>query len=947
MHTFETIFSPPLSWVADQLERIPREPGRRVLVLVASERLAHAVRRHVGVEQQHPEHLAGVLFLRPADLARELLARSGTVRKPGWEDVRRLRIQQLFESGALAEQLRYFSAAQLRSGQGYVDAFARTITDLEASGLDAALSTAVARRLGGEDRWAADRLHDVAVTWSAADAGASTLSTTAQLLAAAIEVVEAQPQLLVPFGPVFAALSAAPSTVLLRFLHALPGCRVVLQDARPQRTGTQRWRALLGLQVAHEDALPSTDSPTAPLSPLPRGTAGGSNAGLQPPSFPLLGKEGERGATGDSKGSSDSELRLVQRYLFGLPEVLTDPQRPRSRGADGSVDVEEYLSIEEEIEAAGTWVTEQIAAGIPVEQIALIVPEIEPYAGLLMDRLARLAGTASNERVRVYVAGGLRLADSPSGTRLRGLLQAVARGLEAEATIRVLPWLRRRNQGNDESRERLSPSRAAEIVYGAGIVGGSPGDPTGLGEWTPRLGRRCDVLHQLVDHDDTEPGGGTGDGAQKHTDVRERHAAARWLRDVEPLLPAITALQELAETVLGGATLSATWRQLRSFCDRWLRLPPDPPNLLAILDRSLQPVLDDPIAHVASGLGALRFLTDVLYRERQPTARFGEPCIFVGTGVQAAGVPFVAVRILGLAEGALPHTPHDDPIVPDRLRAAIEDVARAQQSQPDVVVPRLADHVLDDIHDVFRVVSGTTTRLALSAPRQWVDRSEREVSGILLEVATALGRTPDHGADEGDVPTAARLRAAYLDAGRRARAQFAGEQPLTPRALLAVAAGAERGPRAVPASWTDGAALAVDRLQQINAMLEGEAFAAIDGMVTDVWAMLPPPGLVPERPISASALTRLLECPHRFLLERILYLTEPERRPSTDVIMPVDYGKLFHKAAERFFREAGAALCRRTGTVEHWVARAREIAAEEFQELLHGHPIRGRDGIDR
>lgn len=918
MSTFEATFATPVEWIADQLAHVPLNPGRRAVVLVAAERQAHAIRRHICIERALPAHLAGVLFLRPVEFARELILRAGAVRIPGWEEVRRLRILQLFESGALMNTLRYFSAEQLRSGQGYVDAFARTMADLEASGLDAALAAAVARRLSGEDQLAADRLHDVAVTWEVADQGASPLATTAQLLAEATDLANARPQLLAPFGPIFAVLTASPSTMLLRLLRALPEGRAVFQEARPLRAQVQRWRPLIGLPSS-APALPGTAQAVAPT--LVTNTA-------------------------------HSELQLVRRFLFELPETLTDPERPRSAGADGTVDLEEYPSIEDEIEGTATWVTEQVAAGIPLEQIAVIVPEADAYAPLLVDRLARITRAADRQRIRAYVAGGLSLAGSPAGMRLQGLLHALARGLEAEATIRVLPWLRRHDQSSDETRERLSPSRAAAIVYGAGIVGGSPGDHTGLNEWVPRLTRRCEVLRQLVDDFDATAGTDAinADEPGKRLDVRARHDAARWLRDVAPILPAITALQQLAATVSDGATLQTTWRALRAFADRWLRVPPDPPNLLAGLDQSLQSVLADPVARTITGAAALRLLMDVLHRERRPTARFGEPCIFVGTGSQAAGLPFTAVRVLGLAEGALPHTPHDDPIVPDNLRKHIEEAARALQSQPDIVLPRLADHVLDDIHDVFRVTSGTASRLALSAPRQWVDRSEREVSGIMLEVATALGRrmrTVAHGAEEGDVPTAARLRAVYLNPGRVARLSYAGAHPLSPRALFAAAPPPERRPVAVPLSWTQGGALAVDQLSRLTAALESDALGGIDGVVTDVWGVVPPPGLVPQRPISASGLTRLLECPHRFLLERILYLTEPAGRPSTDVIAPIAYGSLFHSAAERFFREAGGPLCRHEGSVEQWVARAQAIAGEEFDELRQVYPMRGEDGIAR
>jgi RecB family exonuclease len=907
--SFETTYATPVVWVADQLARLPARPLRCAVVLVAAERQAHAIRRHVCVELGRPESLAGVHFLRPIELARELMARSGRIRRPGWEEVRRLRILQLFEAGMLAERLRYFRAEQL-SGQGYVDAFARTIADLEASGIDAALAAAVAEALVQHDRLAGNRLHDVAVTWQAADAGSRQLASTAEILDQAARLASADPQLLESFGPVLALLPAPPSTMLLRFVRALRSAQVVFQDARPQREQAQRWRRLVNL-------------------PPPAHAA-------------MIG----------------SELSLVQRYLFEAPEHLTNPDRPRSCGADGSVDVEEYASLEDEIESAATWVSEQITTGTPAEQIAVIVPDIEPYGALLADRLARLAPVADRGALRTYVAGGQSLATAPAGMRVQKLLHALARGLAADATIRMLPDLRRHEQDTDDSRARLSASRAAAIVYGAGIVGGSPGDRSGVSEWYPRLLRRRDAMRVLAD-----AAGSRGkaaalidDDPEKRLDARARHDAARWLRDVEPILPAIAALQTLAEAIQRGIALPSLWDDVRAFCERWLRLPPDPPNLLARLAERLQPLLTDAVAQEIRGAAALRLISDLLHRERGATARFGEPCIFVGTPSHAAGLSFAAVRVLGLVEGALPHTPHDDPIVPDNLRKRIEEVAR--ERQPDVVVPRLVDHVLDEIHDVFRVVSGTRTRLALSAPRQWVDHSEREVSGIVLEIATALGRSTRPDADDGDVPTAARLRAAYLNTGRAARARFAAQYPLTPRTLVCAAIPAHEAAEPVwhfsepdtilvPAGWTGTSVLAIERLWQLTSAASSDRLLGPDEALADGWRTVQPPGLVPPRPLSASGVALLLGCPYRFLLERILHFAPPPPRPSTDVIAPATYGTLFHAAAERFFHEVGPALCRREGQFDDWVARARTIAGAAFDELRHEYPMRGEDGIAR
>ncbi|MFI5398113.1 MAG: PD-(D/E)XK nuclease family protein [Candidatus Binatia bacterium] len=945
MSTFEAIFTSPVTWIGSRLASVPKEPIRRAVVLVAAERQAHAIRRHVCVERERPEQLAGVLFLRPVEFARELLVRAGHVRTAAWEDVRRLRVLELFESGMLAGSLRYFNAEQLRSGQGYVDAFARTITDLEASGLDASLAVAVADGLAGQDRQAADRLHDVAITWEAADANRGIAATDAQLLTEAAELAAGRPELLAPFGPIFAVLAASPPTTLLRFLRALPACHVVFQEARPLRPGTQRWRQLLPASETVDKCEDVLREPQHERSQSP------SDKGLSAHPEPVEGCF-ERKSTYSSADSghnerpvsADSELDLVQHFLFALPEVLTDPRRLRSTGPDGTVDLEEYPSIEDEIEAAATWVTEQIAAGTPLEHIALVVPEVDAYAPLLSDRLARLPSDSTDNPIRTYVAGGLALAAFPAGMRLYGVLQAVARGLEAEATIRVLPALRRGESDGGYGRVRLSPSRAAAIVYGAGILGGTPGDPAGVGEWVPRLTRRRDALRSLLEaatKKDGDPGA--------RADVRDRVAAERWLRDVEPILPAISELQELAENVIAGAGLAAVWHGFRAFCARRLRIPPQPANILGLLDQRVQPILADAVAARVTGFSAVRFLMDLLRSKRQSTARFGEPCVFIGTASQASGLPFCAARVLGLAEGALPHTPHDDPIVPDVLRPDIETTARSRQKDADIVIPRLADRVLDDIHDVFRVVSGAQVRLALSAPRQWVDRSEREVSGIMLEVATALGRQGG-GTDEGDVPTSARLRAVYLNAGRDARLRNAGQRPLSPRAVLAAVQGAlphAAGIVVVPADWMDDGALAVDQLWQRLAAVGDHSLSAMDGIVTEAWAVVPQAGLFPRHPISASALTLLLRCPHQFLLTRVLHLSAPTPPPSADVIDPTVYGSLFHTAAERFYHEAGAAVCRRQGDVETWIARARTIAEEAFDELRHEYPMRGEDGIAR
>jgi hypothetical protein len=141
--------------------------------------------------------------------------------------------------------------------------------------------------------------------------------------------------------------------------------------------------------------------------------------------------------------------------------------------------------------------------------------------------------------------------------------------------------------------------------------------------------------------------------------------------------------------------------------------------------------------------------------------------------------------------------------------------------------------------------------------------------------------------------------------------------------------------------------LAVDAVMAGGAARASRTLGALDGVVSEVWSHLPTPGLTAGRPLSATGLTLLLGCPHRFLLERVLFLREPPIPPPTDMIAPVTYGALFHAAAEQCFREMGPAVCCRSGVLADWVAHARTIAAAQFEARRHEYPMRGTDSVAR
>jgi len=101
------------------------------------------------------------------------------------------------------------------------------------------------------------------------------------------------------------------------------------------------------------------------------------------------------------------------------------------------------------------------------------------------------------------------------------------------------------------------------------------------------------------------------------------------------------------------------------------------------------------------------------------------------------------------------------------------------------------------------------------------------------------------------------------------------------------------------------------------------------------------PGLEAARPISASALQQLLQCPRMFLMRRILGWDEPAAAPSLRELDPLAFGSLLHRTVELFYREHGDAFCRRQRTLARWKELARAVADAEFERFLSEYPLVG------
>lgn len=847
-------------------------------VLVPSERHAHALRRAL-LASGRGAALAGTRFVRPVELAFELVRAAGVHFTPGEDGLRAARLRVLFDETL---PLAHFDLALLRSAPGWDEAFARAIGELEAAGLEAGTLPDVH-----------PALRDLGTIWRAADARAGRSWSAARILreAAALLSRGAAPDL----GPVLVAATGHERAVEARFARALPQALIAVHAARP---ASPRHRARL-------EALWGPGAGTALEAALDAALA----HALAP----------------DPARAGGSERDLVARFLFAPPRVLAAADRPRSAGPDGSVALEEHAGIEEELEAAADWVAREVLDhGTPPEELAILVPGGDPILSLVASRVGRLpwpaaapvpvpapapaapAPEAAAPEV-VHVARGLPLASSTGGARALAVVRALRAFLPAGDVAVVLPALR----APIGERTHLSHDEAMAVAWSLGTAGGHAGHPAGALDWPERLARREVALAAAL--------GRLPEDAPR----RDRRGLERRLAELRAAGPALEALVAVARLVVEGRPFAELADAVVGFLEAWTLDPGDGPRVHQRLAERLEAARSDPLATALAGTDALDAVAAALGAIRVPTVRFGAPAVFVGTPQDAAGLSFRAVRILGLREGAVPSAPREDPVLPDALRARL-----------DPTIPLAEDRVAAQLHAFDRAVRAARERLAFSAPRVDTDGTEHEPSALLVEVGAALGR-PDAATGRAGppVPRLGELRRDAFEPARAAARRDREARPLTEGAWQdRAAARGERSPR-----WSEGAHLALDRIAALRA--DPPLVPRTEGLVV--------PGLSPERPISASALQRLLCCPRAFFYERILGWEEPAAAPSLGELDPLPYGTLFHLVMERFYEAHGARFTARERTLPEWQRLAASIAAAALADVLDELPLAGARVGDR
>jgi RecB family exonuclease len=820
-------------------------------VLVPNEATAHALRRAL-VLGGHQRALPGTKFLTHIQAAAEVLADANVLFEPGEDSIRASRLLSLFRTQKLP--LQYFTPALLASRPGWDAAFASTISELEGAGLTHAK---LAELAAAQNAQAQARLADVAAVWSAVSSEARNSWTIARQLSEAAAVLGADTARWPYDGPTLVTVTGHESAVHAAFVQAIPRVTLAVHLARPRRTPhAHRIEHLYGpaLRTAYD----------APESHAP----------------------------------PESELALLRAYLFESPDMLAAPGRPTivSMGGvpDGTVDLEEHAGVEAELEATALWLTREVLVHrTPLEEMAVLVPSLDPLAGMLVDRIASLPWAQEAANSPVHVRGGLPASATSTGARLLTLLRALRGHLHLGLLADALPSLRL----DSDARTHVTRGAALELVSGLGTVGGTPANPLGALDWLSRVAAReahlVTTLAQPSKDDD---------------DQRELERHTRELETLRGVLPALTALSAVARAYVRGTPLRDLWPLLDALIEQHLLVPGEGKAIVAQLRGALSSACAKAACASLTGDDALALIEDTMHGLRTTLGRFGQPAITIATVHSAAGLPFSAVRVLGLAEGKLPSVPREDPVLPDATRALLTGYA----------VPRLAERSLAQLHALSRVVICVTQRIALSVPRMDLERSYRDRSAVLLEAETALGR-------------------AGFRAARESLERFARESPLTESTWQERAATKDAN---IPARWMTRASLDLARTRALLSM--NRAADAMDGIFPKSGPFPTIPGLSAERPISASRLKTLLACPHLFLFQSVLGWWEARSTPEEGAIDAASYGTLFHSLAERFYEEHGAAFCRKERTLDAWKKLAVSFVDAAFAEFLLGYPLPGK-----
>ena len=570
------------------------------------------------------------------------------------------------------------------------------------------------------------------------------------------------------------------------------------------------------------------------------------------------------GLTGDHQADAPVETSVLR--MGGTLGAKTSPSPPYGQriitAATGAEEVQ--VALREVVEAA--------RQGIPLARIAVLCGGGPPVIRQVQEQFDA-AGIKCNG------PSGRTLADSLVGRGLLAMLHLKNRDFRRDEVFALLsaafPTVAPESDPSSPARTGSQPAPVMaweQVSRRAGVARGAD-------QWQMRLRQHADELRVKAAKEQQSADGTPG--RVEWLDRRAGHAdslaqfMAQMERDLSPN-PAPTTwkgwrqwVEGLIDAYLGVGALDDSWPESEQQAAKAIR---------EVIDRL--GCLDDIEGRPRTGA----FLPTLVSSLGAPAARAGVvgKGVFVGQVGDPLGMELDRLIIIGMAEGTFPHSPSDDPLLPDRERKAAGD---------DLCL--LADQHHDQHRSFLAALASARSTTLVYARGDARRASEQHPSRWLLDTATALAGRRVESADlerlSGD-ESCDWLEHVPSFSGRVVAADFPATEQEFQLRMLAGASDSDnhqlRDDRVLARGVELASARASDRFTRFDGNLSALNLSELTGSV-----------------MSPTSLEAWADCPMRYLFKHVLGVQPAEQPEELVAISALEKGSLVHEVLDEFMND--------------------------------------------